>query len=146
MASLFRFSRKDLDTKIVEFFDGPGHTVEYFGLSEDEYTSLYELDNSLQDGAKPTIETLKSHGFHCFDYVKVLYAKANLFNSYHVQERYPDANEGLPPETVQTAMQWRYRKARASHPETSILAPPKEGNLVDYLSTFSIEQFVAVGW
>lgn len=146
MASIFRFSNADLGTTIVEFFGGPGHSVEHFGLSEEEYTSLYELDNDLQGGAPFTIETLKRHGFRCFDYVRVLYAKANLFNSYHVQEKHPDANEGLPPETVQSAMEWRYTKARICHPETSILAPPLEGNLVDYLSTFSIEQFVAVGW
>lgn len=145
MASIFRFSYEDLNTNIVDFFGGPGLPLEHFGISKNEYTNLYELDIKLLEGTAPDIKTLKKHGFHSFDYVRTLYAKANIFNSYHVQEKNQD-DEELPKETVYSAMEWRYRKASKFYPQTSIAPPPTAGNLVEYLGNFTIEEFVIIGW
>ena len=145
MASIFRFSFEDLNTDIVEFFSGPGLPLEHFGISKDEYTALYNLDLDLQDGVPADIKTLKKHGFHVFDYVRILYAKANIFNSYHVQEKNPN-DPDLPKETVYSTMEWRYRKARKFHPNSSHVPPPTSGNLVEYLSNFTIEEFACIGW
>jgi hypothetical protein len=145
MCSIFRFSSDDLPKKIVDFFGGPGLSVQHFGMSQKEYTSLYELNNELVEGDTPSIKTLKKHGFHCFDYVRMLYAKANIFNSYHVQEKNPNDHD-FSEETVFSTMEWRYTKACKFHPNISHVPPPTSGNLVEYLSNFTIEEFACIGW
>ena len=146
---MFRYTAQTAAIRLYDFF-GSNKEVADFGLTESDYAKVRDLHTALVENEKKTKldEILALNGFTMRDAVSKM-ARCLLYNMYKYDEKYYD--DGEDPLFVHEQLVHVYDKMMRFAPMNG-LNPPIMPNanesvdLLDELSKFGIEQFVAYGW
>jgi hypothetical protein len=133
----FIYSHSDLDRPLVDVIGGPGLNLESFGLDQDKYSKVEQVDYDLfEKKEKINDDFVKLYGFTSFEDFMNCYCRCHIFNNYISKNK----------NSLYEFLMLYYSKALRFHHNDKIQFPPTNGNLLDYFKSYKPDWLLSIGW